>query len=54
MIDEIKTVVVYNDEEKFDREVNGYCCNCDYKVMSCQVVFEGSNICFVAFLGKVY
>jgi hypothetical protein len=55
-MNELKVIEVYNDSEKFENEVNGYCCNCDYNVLSCNmnVVREGEvdNILYVAFLGK--
>lgn len=57
-MDELKVVECYNDAVKFENDVNGWCCNGDYKIMSCEVISvnEPNNygILYVAFLGKQY
>ena len=56
-MDELKVVEVYNDAVRFENEVNGWCCNCSYKVMSCDAIGlndELNSVLYVAFLGKSY
>lgn len=53
MFDEI-IVLENEDKEKFENDVNGWCCNCSYRVMSCQCVQKLDKILYVAFLGKSY
>lgn len=50
---ELKIVTEYNDEKKFENEVNGWCSNCGYKIISCQAItVDNINIMYTAFLGK--
>ena len=56
MYSELKVIQVYgSDPEQFEKEVNRWCCNCDYKIISCQASAIGDsnyiNV-YTAFLGK--
>jgi hypothetical protein len=56
MFNTLKVVTVFNDEGKFEEDVNGWCCNAGYKIISCQVQPVSENetfsIMYTAFLGK--
>lgn len=53
---ELKVITVVDDVEKFENDVNGWCCNHGYKIMSCQITATPYNDCvyfqYTAFLGK--
>ena len=54
---ELKVIKVVDDIEKFENEVNNWCCNHGYKIMSCtsqKMTQGGSRIYtyYTAFLGK--
>lgn len=54
---ELKVITAVDDVEKFENDVNGWCCNCGYKIMSCtsQKMTQGgygTYTYYTAFLGK--
>ena len=52
-MNELKVITAYNDVNTFENDVNGWCCNCDYQIMSCEaIVVEDGRIMYIAFLGK--
>lgn len=53
MYTELKVITVYNDERKFENDVNCWCCNNEYKIISCKIaIVDSVNIMYTVFLGK--
>ena len=54
----LKVLTVMNDQNAFESDVNGWCCNADYKILSCESQFiQGQSIgdysiMYIAFLVK--
>ena len=57
-MNELKVVRSDSDIEQFEKDVNGWCCNCGYSIISCTaniMTDARGNYCgtiYIAFLGK--